>query len=160
MFGQNSASAGGAIESTKFQYPSTRETPISEVQNSERLTVDAAAWKLFGVWALGFGVSHSTNESPVRNERPVNKQSATNEIFLRHRTPVAAVETVVAVVAHRIIAVLWNLKCFRRIREVLLAWTVAAVSALGIHHPVKTISLRRLTVHIKKRRLDPYRVVR
>ena len=42
-----------------------------------------------------------TNQSPVAVERPVNEKPAADEIFLRHRAPLAAVVAVVAVVAHR-----------------------------------------------------------
>src|ERR1700719_2870239 len=107
-----------------------------------------------------FGVSHSTNESPVRNERPVNKQSATNEIFLRDRSPVAAVVAVVTVVAHCEIAVLRNLKRSCRIGKILLAGPVTAVSVFRAHHPLETVAFGRLIVRIKKWRLNPQRIVR
>src|SRR5256885_9794977 len=34
-----------------------------------------------------------TNQAPVRNERPVNKQSAPDQVSFRHRPPVTAVKT-------------------------------------------------------------------
>src|SRR4029077_13992044 len=41
-----------------------------------------------------------TNQAPVRDERPVNQQPAADKIFLRHRSPPAAVVAIIAVVAH------------------------------------------------------------
>src|SRR5437764_8780809 len=143
MFCQISASAS---KSTKPQYPSTRETPILKLQNRTRVALIAClfigAWNLFGVWTLGFGASHSTNESPVRNERPVNKQSASDQISLRHRPPPAAVKTVVAVVAHREIAVPRHGKRFCPVGQDQMPGTVAPIPIARLHHSLKTETFR------------------
>src|SRR2546423_9924228 len=135
MFCQTSASASN---STKPQYPSTRETRILKLQSRTRVVLIAClfigAWNLFGVWNLGFGASHSTNESPVRNERPVNKQSPSDQISFRHRPPPAAVKTVVAVVAHRDLAVPRHGTRFRRVGQDQMPPTAAPVSISRLHH--------------------------
>src|SRR6266576_6104289 len=149
MFCQISASAS---KSTKPQYPSTRETPILKLQNRTRVALIAClfigAWNLSGVWKLGFGASHSTNESPVRNERPVNKQSASDQISFRHRPPPAAVKTVVAVVAHREITVLRHFKRFHRIGQRQMPRTISPVSISRFHHSLEAKTFGDLSVDI------------
>src|SRR2546423_11538887 len=161
MFCQTSASASN---STKPQYPSTRETRILKLQSRTRVVLIAClfigAWNLFGVWNLGFGASHSTNESPVRNERPVNKQSAPDQISLRHRPPPAAVKTVVAVVAHRKIAVLRHGKRFHRIGHDQMTGTVAPVSVFRLHHSLKAKTFRDFSIDIQPGRLDSQGIAR
>src|SRR5439155_14343980 len=101
-----------------------------------------------------------TNQSPVRNEGPVNKQSASDQIPFRHRPPPAAVKTVVAVVAHRKIAVLGNLKRFRRIGHGQMPRTITSISVSPLHHSLETKAFHDLSIDEQLRRLDPQRVPR
>src|SRR5439155_19168653 len=101
-----------------------------------------------------------TNQSPMRNERPVNKQSASDQIPFRHRPPPAAVKTVVAVVAHRKIAVTGNLKRFRRIEHGQMPRTITPISVSPLHHSLETKAFHDLSIDEQLRRLDPQGVPR
>src|SRR5262249_56000582 len=91
----------------------------------------------------------------MRNEWPVNKQSATDQISLGHRAPPATIETVVAVVAHRVVTVLQHSKRFRRVRHCRMPRPVTAISVLRTHHAVKAVTFPNLPVPDSFRRLTP-----
>ena len=45
---------------------------------------------------------HSSNESPMREKWPINKQPATDQIFEGNRSPIAAVVTVITIITHAV----------------------------------------------------------
>src|SRR6266404_754207 len=75
----------------------------------------------------------SADQSPMPGERPVNEESAPDEVRLRHRTPITAVEAIVTVVAHREIAVRRHRVSLRRIGQISVPGRIAAIRRLGPH---------------------------
>src|SRR5581483_8474807 len=98
--------------------------------------------------------SSLSDEAPVRDEGPVNKQSPADQIFFRHRSPPAAVKTIIAVVAHREIAACRHLVCFGRIGQYGTR-LVSAIPVFGAHDAFKAITFDNLSVHVELRRLYP-----
>src|SRR5436190_249408 len=94
----------------------------------------------------------------MRNEWPVNKQTTSDQISFRDRPPVSAVRTVVAVVAHRKIGVLRNLKRFRGIGHDQMSRTISAISILRGHHSLETKTVRDFSIHEQLRWLNSQRV--
>src|SRR5690349_19119769 len=102
----------------------------------------------------------------MRDKRPVNKESASNQVFLRHRPPIAAVIAIVAVVAHREITVSWHdishLRSRKksgsgiteRERNIARSRGVSMVRFLRFHHPADTKTLGQLAIHIELGRID------
>ena len=88
-------------------------------------------------------------------ERPVNQQAASDQIFLRHRPPITAVVTVVAVVAHGEVVPLRDGVGLFRVRQVIPAEGITAVAVLRCHHACEAETFRELAVDVEKRRLDP-----
>src|SRR5437763_519156 len=109
---------------------------------------------------LHYSPRRLTNKAPVRAERPVDKETAADQVLLRHRPPVAAVITVVAVVAHRKIAVWRNDKGAVRSRQEGLPGRVTPVRRLRRHHPLDAKALRQLAVNIKLRGINPQLIAR
>src|SRR5450755_3778240 len=101
-----------------------------------------------------------TNKAPLPIERPVNEKPPADQVFLRHRPPIAAVVTVIAVVAHREIAVRRNNERAIRRAEKRLPRRVALVRLFRSHHPSDTESLRRLAIDVELGRIDPQLVAR
>src|SRR2546421_635825 len=89
---------------------------------------------------LHYSPRRLTNKAPVRAERPVDKETAADQVLLRHRPPVAAVITVVAVVAHRKIAVGRNDKGAVRRGQEGLPGRVTPVRRLRRHHPLDALA--------------------
>src|ERR1043166_6496802 len=101
-----------------------------------------------------------TNESPVRTERPVNKQTASDEVLLRHRPPVAAVVTVVTVVAEREVAVRRHRKGAAGLAQIVPAQRITVIGTFASHHPLETVPLRFVSIDEQKWWNDPLRVAR
>src|SRR2546423_1998642 len=155
MFGKMSATAtNGEVKITKPQVPSTREASIIKLQTRYVLTLLIEVWDFPGVWFLGFGSLHSTNESPMRNERPVNKQSAPDQIAFRDRPPPATVVTVVAVVAHRKIRMRRHFIDFGRVRHYQMPRAVTAIAIFRTHHSCETVTFGEFPVRVELRRLN------
>src|SRR5580700_3910613 len=89
------------------------------------------------------------DQTPVRMERPVYQQPATNEIFLWHRSPKTAVVTVVTVVAHGEVAVLRNGECLVRLGQIIAAFCITIIAKLRRHYASKAVSLRQLPINIE-----------
>src|SRR5260370_30713025 len=70
---------------------------------------------------LRYSVIGLTNESPMRQKRPVNKQPATDQILDGNRSPVAAVVAVITVITHGEIAVARHPVRLIRFRQILVA---------------------------------------
>src|SRR2546423_2166089 len=155
MFGKMSATAtNGEVKITKPQVPSTREASIIKLQTRYVLTLLIEVWDFPGVSCWGFRASHSTNESPMRNERPVNKQSAPDQIGFGNRPPPATIETVVAVIAHRKIRMRRHFISFGRVRQHQVPRAVTAIAVFRAHHSLETVALRDFSVRVELRRLN------
>src|SRR5580704_18021033 len=83
-----------------------------------------------------------TNQAQMRNKGPIDEQSADDQILLGHRTPVAAVVTIVTIVAHREITSGRHRERTVGQSEVISPGTIAAVIIFRVHHPVKSVALR------------------
>ncbi len=101
-----------------------------------------------------------TNNTPVSVEWPINKKAAPDQVLFRNRPPVAAVVTVVTVIAHREIAVLGDGIRFRRPGEIIAPERVAPIRRLGRHDAPKSGSRGELAINIEQRRIDAQRIVR
>src|SRR5437870_1826495 len=91
-----------------------------------------------------------TNQPPVLIKRPINKQSAPNEICIRHGSPIAAVIAVVAVIAQGKIAVLRHRERTIWLRQIFTAQGVSSIRRCRRHYPSETIALGLLAIHIEK----------
>src|SRR5438445_7982790 len=101
-----------------------------------------------------------TNQAPMLIERPVNKQSAPDQVLLGHRPPPPAVIAVVAVIAHREISVRWNCECLPWIRQIITPGRVTAVRKFRGHDSAKSSTLGKLPVDVEERRIDSQSVTR
>src|SRR5262245_64339124 len=90
------------------------------------------------------------NQPPVPTKRPINKQSAPDEVCFRHRSPIAAVIAVIAVITQGKIAVLRHREQAIWLREIFMARSVSFVRRFRRHHPSDTVALRCLAIHIGK----------
>src|SRR5207253_2694454 len=55
----------GIIESSKYQHPSSRETPINQTPNTKRvICLEVEAWCFSGCWCLEFGASFGKTSRP------------------------------------------------------------------------------------------------
>src|SRR5438093_868005 len=95
-----------------------------------------------------------TNQPPVPTKRPINEQSAPDEVCFRHRSPIAAVIAVVAVITHGKIAVLRHGECTTWLREIFMARSVSSIRRFRRHHSSETIALRFPAVHTEQGRVD------
>src|SRR5436309_1665680 len=101
-----------------------------------------------------------TNQPPVLIKRPINKQSAPNEICIRHSSPIAAVIAVVAVIAQGKIAVLRHRERTIWLRQIFTAQSVSSIRRFGRHYPSETIALGLLAILIEKWRVNSEPITR
>src|SRR5262245_2042327 len=83
---------------------------------------------------------HSSNESPMSQKGPINKQATTDYIFDRTRSSVASVVTVVAVVTHGEITVGSHFVGLIGFRQIVVAGCITAIRRPCRHHPFKTVA--------------------
>src|SRR5205814_8229960 len=100
-----------------------------------------------------------TNQTPMRDEGPVNKQSASDQVSLRHRPPIPAIKTVLAIVAHRKVSILWHLEGLGRVGQMSFGG-VAVVTILSAHGSFETVTFRHFSIHVQLWRLDSQLVAR
>ena len=91
---------------------------------------------------------------------PVNEQSSPDDIFLRHRAPVAAIVTIITVVAHGEVTVGRDDERAFRGAEQGLTLGITFVEFNRGHHPPNPIALGQLAIDIKIGRIDPQFVAR
>src|SRR5262245_7138415 len=102
-----------------------------------------------------------TNQSPMRDKGPVNQESAPDEIFLRHRSPITAVIAIVAVIAHCEITMWWHdVGHLRRRKEpgcdvtdgernVGRSLRITMIGFLCLHHPANTKAVSQFAIYIE-----------
>ena len=90
---------------------------------------------------------------PVK--RPVNKQPAPDQVLLRHWPPIAAVETVVTVIAHREITVARHLVRLIGLGQDNRGRAHNRGTAVAPTSPVEPETLGLFAVDVEKRRIDP-----
>src|SRR6476660_106622 len=95
-----------------------------------------------------------TNQSPVLIKWPVNTQSASDEVCFRHRSPIAAVIAVVAIIAQGKIAVPRHGECAIWLRQIFVAQSVSSIRRFRRHDPGETIALCFFAIDVEKRRID------
>src|SRR5260370_17242057 len=100
-------------------------------------------------------MSRLTNQTKMWNKRPVNQQPASNQILLRHWSPVTAVIAVVTVVAHRKVAVCWHGKGAVRLGQIIATQAVTTISIRRRHYALETAAPRFLSIDIKSSRIHP-----
>lgn len=91
-----------------------------------------------------------TNQSPMSIKRPVNKQSASDEIFFGNWSPVTAVVTVVAVIAQCKITMFWHDERPIWLRQIIATQGIAAIRWLRRHHSREAKAFCDFAVRIKK----------
>src|SRR5438876_4902045 len=99
-----------------------------------------------------------TNQAPVLIEWPVNKQAASDQVFVGYGSPITAVVAVVAVIAQGKILVLRHGERALWLRQIITAQSIAPIRRLSRHHSGETKTLRDFSIDIEKRRIDPKRV--
>ena len=82
-----------------------------------------------------------TNNSAVWVERPVNEKAAPHQILLRHRSPVAAVVAVVAVISHGEVGMNRHDKGPIGRGQEIAAEAVPSIGILGPDDPLKTVGV-------------------
>src|SRR4029077_4406485 len=96
----------------------------------------------------------------MREKRPVNKQPATDQILDGNRSPIAAVEAVITVIAHGEITVARHRVRLIRVRQIFVAGRITAVRRSRRHHPLEAGALGFFSVDLKKWRDDGQLVAR
>src|SRR4029077_13208560 len=96
----------------------------------------------------------------MREKRPVNKQPATDQILDGNRSPIAAVEAVITVIAHGEITVARHRVRLIRVRQIFVAGRITAVRRSRRHHPLEAVALGFFSVDVKKWRIDAQLVAR
>src|SRR5207237_1084787 len=77
----------------------------------------------------------------------------------RHRPPIPAIKTVLAIVAHRKVSILWHLKDLSPIGQMSFGG-VTVVAILSAHYSFETVTLRHFPIDIQLWRLDSQLVAR
>src|SRR5437899_8980678 len=75
------------------------------------------------------------NQSPVRVKRPINEQTATDQVHVWNRSPVAAVKAVITVIAHGEIPVARNDIFLVRPRQIIMTGRIPAIRRASSHPP-------------------------
>src|ERR1041385_4297778 len=101
-----------------------------------------------------------TNQTPVPAKWPIDQKPTPDQILIRHRPPVAAVVTVVAVVAPRQIGVLRHDERTVWLRQIIAARSITAIRELRLHHAPESIAVSDFSIDIKKWRAKPHSVAR
>src|SRR4029077_3293049 len=91
---------------------------------------------------------------------PVYEESTPDDVFFRDRTPITAVVTVVAVVAHREIAVRWHDEGSRGRAEKGLPGGITLVGVPRRHNPGNTEIARQIAIDVKLRGINAKFVAR
>src|SRR5205807_6866665 len=90
------------------------------------------------------------NQSPVRVKRPINEQTATDQVHVWNRSPVAAVKAVITVIAHGEIPVARNDIFLVRPRQIIMTGRIPAIGWYRRSQQLKTLSFRFFAVVIDK----------
>src|SRR5436189_6073453 len=93
------------------------------------------------------------NQSPVRVKRPINEQTATDQVYVWNRSPVAAVKAVITVIAHGEIPVARNDIFLVRPRQIIMTGRIPAIRRSRRRDPLKPVSFPCFAVAQPKRRI-------
>src|SRR5262245_8896087 len=104
--------------------------------------------------------SSLTNESPMREKRPVNKQPATDQILNRDWPPIPAIEAIITIITHGEVTVARHRERLIRFRQILVTWPITAVRRSRRHHPFEAVALSLFAVDEKKWPIDAQHVAR
>src|SRR5437899_12634997 len=94
------------------------------------------------------------NQSPVRVKRPINERTATDQVHVWNRSPVAAVKAFITVIAHGEIPVARNDIFLVRPRQLIMTGRIPAIRRSGRQHPLKPASARVFADDIEQWRFE------
>src|SRR6267142_203262 len=93
-------------------------------------------------------------------KRPIDKQPATDQVFLGNRPPPAAVVAVVTVIAHREEMLRWHCVALARIGEIITPRRVTTITIFRRHDAAEPIAACKFVVHINEGGINLQRIPR